>query len=59
VLPLPAVAKTESWMVAFFAGALGTGDFLLLVDDDFFELGLAVVADVFVDRHSVTPVDSL
>jgi len=25
---------------------------LLFVDDDFFELGLAVVADVFVDGHS-------
>ncbi len=35
----------------FFASALGAGDFLLLVDDDFFELRLAVVADVFVDRH--------
>jgi hypothetical protein len=35
----------------FFAGTLGAGDFLLAVDDDFFELGLAIVADVFVDRH--------
>ena len=42
-----------------FAGALRTGDFLLFVDDDFFELGLAVVADVFVDGHRVAPVDSL
>ena len=36
----------------FFAGACGTGDFLLTVDDDFFELGFAVVADVFVDGHA-------
>ena len=35
----------------FFAGALGAGDFLLFVDDEFFEFGLAVVADVFVDGH--------
>jgi hypothetical protein len=35
----------------FFAGALGAGDFLLLVDDDFFELGFAVFANVFVDWH--------
>jgi hypothetical protein len=27
---------------------------LLLVDDDLLELGLAIVADVFVDRHSLT-----
>jgi len=44
--------KTESWMVAFFAGTFGAGDFLLAIDDDFFELGLAVVADVFVDGHA-------
>ena len=36
----------------FFAGALGAGDFLLLVDHDFFELRLASVADVFIDRHN-------
>jgi hypothetical protein len=30
----------------------------LFVDDDFFELRLAVVADVFVDRHLLTPVDT-
>lgn len=35
----------------FFAGALGTGDFLLAVDDDFFELRGAILADVFVDGH--------
>jgi len=39
----------------FFAGALGAGDFLLLVDDDFFELGLAVVANIFVYWHGVFP----
>jgi len=33
------------------AGTLGAGDFLLAVDDDFFELRVALVADVFVDRH--------
>jgi len=36
----------------FFAGACGTGDFLLAIDDDFFELGFAVVANVFVDGHA-------
>jgi len=36
----------------FFTGTLGTGDFLLPVDDDFFELRIAVVADVFVDGHA-------
>jgi|SRR5271169_982405 len=36
----------------FFAGALGTGDFLLLVNDDFFEVLVAGIADVFVDGHS-------
>jgi hypothetical protein len=35
----------------FLAGTLGTSDFLLLVDYNFFEFGLAVVADVFVDGH--------
>jgi len=35
----------------FFAGTLGTGDFLLLVDDDFFETLVAGIADVFVDGH--------
>jgi hypothetical protein len=34
-----------------FAGTLGAGDFLLLVDDDFFEALVADVADVFVDGH--------
>jgi hypothetical protein len=36
----------------FLAGTLGTGDFLLLVDDDFFEVFVAGIADVFVDGHS-------
>jgi hypothetical protein len=35
----------------FLAGALRTGDFLLFVDDDFFELRLAVVANIFVNGH--------
>jgi hypothetical protein len=35
-----------------FGAALGTGDFLLAVDNDFFELGFAIVADVFVDGHA-------
>jgi hypothetical protein len=38
-----------------FAGATGTGDFLGLVEDDFFEVSLAVVANVFVDGHPGTP----
>jgi hypothetical protein len=36
-----------------FAGTLGTGDFLLLVDDDFFEVFVAGIANVFVDGHGV------
>jgi hypothetical protein len=36
----------------FFAGTCGTEDFLLAVNDDFFELGFAVVANVFVDGHA-------
>jgi len=35
----------------FLAGALGTGNFLLPVDDDFLEAGFAGVANVFVDGH--------
>jgi hypothetical protein len=34
-----------------FAGTFGAGDFLLLVDDNFFEVFFAVFADVFVDGH--------
>lgn len=41
-----------------FAGALGAGDFLLFIDDDFFEVRFALVANVLVDGHSVSPVDS-
>src|SRR5258708_14626268 len=37
----------------FLAGALGAGDFLLLVDDDLFEVLFAVFADVFVDGHGI------
>ena len=33
------------------ARALGAGDFLLLVDDDFLEFRGAIVANVFVDWH--------
>ena len=33
------------------AGTLGAGDLLLLVDHDLLETGVAVVADVFVNRH--------
>ena len=36
----------------FFAGTLGAGDFLLAVDDYFFELRVALVTDVFVDGHA-------
>jgi len=35
----------------FLAGALRAGNFLLLVDHDFFEALIAVVTNVFVDRH--------
>ena len=38
--------------LGFLAGALRAGDCLLLIDDDFFKLGLTVFADVFVNRHS-------
>src|SRR5579864_4578717 len=33
------------------AGAFGAGDFLLLVENDALEAGVAVLADVFVDGH--------
>jgi hypothetical protein len=36
----------------FFTGTFGTGDFLLAVDDNFFELRIAILADVFVDGHA-------
>jgi hypothetical protein len=36
----------------FLTGTFRAGDFLLAVDDDFFELRVAVVADVFVDGHA-------
>src|SRR5262249_2451997 len=42
-----------------FAGALRAGNLLLLVDHDLFEVRLAVVADVFVNRHGVFLNDSL
>ena len=48
-------AKDGKLERSFLAGALGAGDFLLAVNDNFFELGFAVVADVFVDGHSVRP----
>lgn len=38
------------------AGALGAGDFLLAVDDDFLEFGFAFVADVLVDGHFLAPI---
>jgi hypothetical protein len=39
---------------SFFAGALGAGDLLLFVDDDFLEVFFAVFADVFVDGHKLS-----
>ena len=36
-----------------FAGALGAGDFLLLVDYDFLEFIFAVIANVFVNGHAL------
>ena len=44
-------AKDGKLERGFFARALGAGDFLLFVEDEFFELDFAVVADVFVDGH--------
>ena len=38
-----------------FAGALGAGDFLLLVDHDLLKSGLALLAEVFVDGHRGVP----
>src|SRR5204863_10123527 len=48
-------AKDGKLERGFFAGTFGAGDFLLLVEDEFFELGFAVVADVFVDGHKAAP----
>jgi hypothetical protein len=39
----------------FLAGATWASDFLSFIEDDFFEVGLAIVADVFVDGHPGTP----
>jgi hypothetical protein len=39
----------------FLGGTLGARDLLLAVDDDFFELGVAIVADVFVNGHFAAP----
>ena len=39
----------------FLAGALGAGDFLLLIDDNFLEAGVALVAEVLVDGHGGVP----
>jgi hypothetical protein len=47
-------AKNGKLECGFFAGAFGAGDFLLLVQDEFFELRFAVVADVFVDGHALS-----
>ena len=35
----------------FLAGALGAGNFLLLIQDDALEARIAFIAKVFVDRH--------
>jgi hypothetical protein len=48
-------AKNGKLERGFFAGAFGAGDFLLLVQDELFELGFAIVADVFVDGHGFAP----
>jgi hypothetical protein len=42
-----------------FASAAWAGDFLGFVKDDFLEMGLAIVADVFVDRHRIAPLNSI
>ena len=34
------------------AGALGAGDFLLLIDDNLLKAGFALFANVFIDGHS-------
>ena len=36
----------------FLAGALGAGDFLLLLDDDLLKTGITLFTKVFVDGHS-------
>jgi hypothetical protein len=38
----------------FLAGAIGAGDFLLFVDDNFFESLVTGIANVFVDGHDET-----
>ena len=45
-------AKHGKLDCGFFAGAFGAGDFLLFIEDEFFEWRFAIVADVFVDGHS-------
>ena len=39
----------------FLAGALGAGDFLLLVDHNLLEASVARIAQVFVDGHAGVP----
>ena len=39
------------------AGTLGAGDFLLLVEDNLLEAGVALFTQVFVDRHGGCPLD--
>jgi hypothetical protein len=53
------VANTDSWSEAFFASTLGAGDFLLFVEHQLFKFRLAIVTNVFVDRHSQIPEGSL
>jgi hypothetical protein len=46
-------AKDGKLDFGVFAGAFGARNFLLAIDDNLFELGLTVVADVFVDGHAL------
>src|SRR5262249_21152683 len=52
-------AKDGKLERGFFAGAFGAGDFLLFIEDQLFELGFAVVANVFVDGHEALSLERL
>jgi hypothetical protein len=42
-----------------FAGALGAGNFLILIQDDSFKGGFTIVANVFVNGHEASSISNL
>ena len=52
-------AKDRQLDRVLLAGAVRAGNLLRLVEHDLLKVGLAIVADVFVDRHRIAPLRSL